>query len=245
MKKNIYIILLIIISISCSKPSECIEETGNIVSKEFMVSGFDKIKVYKGISVVITQGNIQKIEVKTGENLMADIEVKVEDNFLILKDNTSCNWVREYGQTIVYVTTPTLTDIYCRTEKTISSSGILTFPIIRLNSIDLTDGPATGDFNLQIDNNQLVIETNNVANFYISGKTKDFIANFYEGNGRIEAANLLADNIFVFHRGSNDMILNPLRKISGKMVSTGNIICKNRNVINDVQELFQGRVLFE
>lgn len=238
------IILFLIFVLGCSKPSDCIESAGNEVVKDFSVASFDKIKIYKGINLIITQGNIQKIEVKTGENLMSDIDIKVEDNMLILKDNTTCNWVREYGQTTIYVTTPTLTDIFCKTEKTISSNGILTFPIIRLNAIDLTDGPATGDFKLQIENNQLVIETNNIANFYISGKTKDFQANFYEGNGRIEAANLLADNINVFHRGSNDMILNPQIKMTGKMVSTGNIICKNPNVINEVVALFNGKVIF-
>lgn len=241
--KKITILFLILI-FGCSKPSDCIESAGNEVKKEFSVASFDKIKVYKGLNLVITQGTTQKIEVQTGENLIDNIEVKIENGFLILKDNSSCNWVREYGQTTIFVTTPTLSDIICKTEKTISSNGILTFPILRLNATDLIDGAATGDFNLQIDNNQLVIETNNVANFYISGKTKDFQANFYEGNGRIEAANLLADNINVFHRGSNDMVLNPQKKITGKMVSTGNIICKNPNVINEVVALFDGKVIF-
>ena len=243
--KNILYLLIITLTISCSKPSDCLESTGNIITKEFFMPDFNQIKVFKGIALEIKQGNATKIEVKTGENLMSNIEVKVENNLLILKDKTTCNWIREYGQTTVYVTTPTLTDVFCRTEKTISSNGILTFPILRLNAVDLVDGPATGDFNVQVDNEQLVIETNNIANFYVSGKTKDFLANFYDGNGRIEAANLLANNIVVFHRGANDMILNPQIKISGKMVSTGNIICKNRNVINEVLALFQGQLIFE
>ena len=230
--------------IGCAKPSQCIESTGAIITKEFTVGSFDKIKVFRGISLVISQGNIQKIEVKTGENLIPDIDVKVDNSMLILKDNTTCNWVRDYGQTTVYVTTPTLTDVICKTEKSISSNGILTFPILRFNSIDLTEGGGVGDFNFQIDNNQLVIESNNASNFYISGKTKDFQANFYEGNGRIEAGNLLAKNINVFHRGSNDMILNPQIKMTGKIYSTGDIICKNPNVINEVIALFQGRVIF-
>ena len=230
--------------IGCAKPSQCIESTGVIINKDFEVSNFDKIKVFRGISLVISQGNIQKITVQTGENLMSDIDVKVEDNILILKDNTTCNWVRDYGQTTVFVTTSTLTDVICKTEKTISSNGILTFPILRLNSIDLTEGGGVGDFNFQIDNSQLVIESNNASNFYISGKTSDFLANFYEGNGRIESANLLAKNINVFHRGSNDMILNPLIKMTGKIFSTGDVICKNPNVINEVIALFQGRVIF-
>ena len=244
MQKTAIFLFFIIMIIGCAKPSQCIESTGVIINKDFEVSNFDKIKVFRGISLVISQGNIQKITVQTGENLMSDIDVKVEDNILILKDNTTCNWVRDYGQTTVFVTTSTLTDVICKTEKTISSNGILTFPILRLNSIDLTEGGGVGDFNFQIDNSQLVIESNNASNFYISGKTSDFLANFYEGNGRIESANLLAKNINVFHRGSNDMILNPLIKMTGKIFSTGDVICKNPNVINEVIALFQGRVIF-
>ena len=238
------IILFSIIILGCSKPSDCIESAGKETTKEFSVAAFDKIKVFKGINLVITQGPIRKIEVKTGENLIDNIDVKIEDGFLILKDNTTCNWVREYGQTTIFVTTPTLTDIVCKTEKTISSNGILTFPILRLNAVDLTEGASTGDFRIQVDNNQLVVDSNNIANFYISGKTNEFLANFYEGNGRIEAANFLANNINVFHRGTNDMILNPQIKMTGKMVSTGNIICKNPNVINEVISLFDGKVIF-
>ena len=241
MKKTIF--LLLIFFIGCSKPSDCIENAGNEITKEFLFASFEKIKVFKGINLVITESATQKITVKTGENIIDNIELKIEDGFLICKDNSTCNWVREYGQTTVFVSTPNLTDVFCKTEKTISSNGILTFPILRLNATDLSEGIATGDFILQINNNQLVIESNNVANFYISGKTKDFQANFYEGDGRIEAANFLADYINVFHRGTNDMILNPQIKMTGKMVSTGNIICKNPNVINEVVALFEGRVI--
>ena len=176
--------------------------------------------------------------------LIDNIDVQVVDNTLIVKDNTTCNWVREYGQTTVYVTTPTLTDVISKTEKLISSNGVLKFPYLRVDSIDLTEGAGTGDFNLQIDNDIFIIESNNVSNFYISGRTKDFTANFYEGNGRIEAANFICDNLMVFHRGSNDMIVNPTVKMSGKMYSTGNIQCKNHSVINDIIALYQGQVIF-
>ena len=244
MKTRILLLLLLVISFSCSKPSDCIESSGKEVTKSYDLSSFNKIKVYNGINLIITEGSAQKIEVKTGENLISDISINVVDNMLILKDNTTCNWVREYGQTTVLVTTPTLTDIICKTEKLISSNGTLTFPYLRLESIDLTDGAGTGDFNLQVDNNILIIESNNISNFYISGKTKDFTANFYEGNGRIEAANLQCDNLMVFHRGSNDMIVNPQIKMSGTMYSTGNIQCKNPSVINNILSLYQGKVIF-
>ena len=244
MKKILLLLFSITIVIGCSKPGQCIESSGNEITKEYSLPSFNKIKVYKGINLIISQGAVQKIEIKTGENLISNIAVSVTDNVLVVKDNTTCNWVREYGQTTVYVTTPILTDIICKTEKLISSNGILKFPSLRLEAIDLFDGAGTGDFNLQIDNDIFLIESNNVSNFYISGKTKDFTANFYEGNGRIEAANLKCNNLMVFHRGSNDMIVNPQIKMSGKMYSTGNIQCRNYLVINEILALYQGQVIF-
>ena len=120
-------ILFFLIS-GCSATDDCVKSSGEMISKEIEVPDFDKIIVYNGISLVITQGENYKIELKTGSNLIDDITINVSDGILFLKDNTTCNWVRDYGQTTVYVTTPNLTEIYSKTEKTISSNGILKFP---------------------------------------------------------------------------------------------------------------------
>jgi Putative auto-transporter adhesin, head GIN domain len=243
MKKTLYIFITILL-ISCSKPSDCVESTGNSVSKVISVASFDKIKVYNGIELIISQGVIQKVEVVTGENLISDIEVKVENNTLILTDKTTCNWVREYGQTKVYVTSVNITDVISKTEKNVSSNGVLTYPVFRMQSLDLSDGAGTGDFHIQVNNSQVVIESNNVSNFYISGTTNNFLSNFYEGQGRVEAANLLVNTISVFHRGSGDMILNPQTSIEGNIYSTGNVICKTQPTIVNVIQHYQGRLIF-
>ncbi len=242
--KNILYILIPILLISCSKPSDCVESTGSSVTKEISVSTFDKIKVYNGIELIITQGNIQKVEVVTGENLISDIEVKVENNTLILTDKTTCNWVREYGQTKVYVTAANITDVISKTEKNISSNGILTYPIFRMQSLDLSDGAGTGDFYIQVNNSQVVVESNNVSNFYLSGITNNLLSNFYEGQGRVEAANLLANTISVFHRGASDMVLNPQTSIEGNIYSTGDVICKTQPTTVNVIQHYQGRLIF-
>lgn len=243
--KNILILVgFLIIFTGCSKPGDCIESTGNIIAKEFSVPNFDKIIVYEGIGLVLTQGPEFKVEAITGENLMEGIEVKVTDSLLSLKDNTSCNWVRDYGHTTIYVTAPNIIELHSKTERTISSNGILTYPILRLFSIDLTDGVGTGDFNIQVDNGQTVVENNNIARYYISGQTNDLQIYFYDGNGRFEGENLTAKSINIYHRGSNDMVVKPTEIITGKMVSTGNLVLKNTPPINEVQALFTGHVIY-
>jgi Putative auto-transporter adhesin, head GIN domain len=247
MKKITYCVIVLLFFVSCSKPSDCIEGTGDMITKNFEVPNyFHTIYVEKGVGLVVKEGSEYKVEVRTGENLIDDISVEFRNDGLFLKDNSSCNWVRDYGQTIVYVTTPKLDflNITSRTEQDIDSDGVLTHDIVRLNALDLGPGAGTNDFHIQVNNSQLVIENNNVSRYYISGQTDEALLNFYEGNGRIEAENLIAQNIKVFHRGYNDMILFPIDKISGKIVSTGNIILKNNPDEVDVEEFYQGRVIY-
>ena len=248
MKKYFYIIGLLLLFISCEKPSECIESTGNTVKKTFSVNPFARIKVYRGIAVVITQGADYKVEVQSGSNIIDNIAVNQQGDQLIFKDNTTCNWLRDYGQTTVFITTPTLSEIYSKTDRDISSNGLITFPIIRLFALNVDgDGEnaaGTGDFHLTINNSQLEIQNNDVSRFYISGTTTDAILDFWAGDGRIEAEDLTAQTIEVYHRGSNDMIIKPIQSITGKMVSTGDIILKNNPPIVNVEQLYMGHVIY-
>lgn len=246
--KKLFFLLTVCILMACEKPSDCVESTGTIVAKEILVQPFKKIKVYKGIEVVLTQGTEFKIQIVAGENFINNVEVIQKGDQLIFKDQTSCNWVREYGTTKILVTTPTLEEVYSKTDRTIRSNGVLTFENLSFIAFDKdADGEAgagTGDFHLQIDNNNLQIQSNNVSRFYISGQAQQAGFNFYFGDGRIEAANFMVDYLYVYHRGSNDMIVNPIQKISGILNSTGNVILKNVPPIVEIEELYQGDLIY-
>ena len=244
MKKTTILLCFLYFILGCSKPSECIEATGAIITRDFSVNAFDKIIVYSGISLVITQGPVNSVQVQTGENLISNIEVKVENGLLSIKDRTTCNWVRDYGNTIVFVTAPNVTELHSKTEKNIISNGVLTYPILSLISTDLSDGAGTGDFYLNVNNSQLVIENNNVSRYFISGSTTFLKVNFYEGNGRFTGDSFDAKEVEIFHRGTNNIIVKPINKITGKLFSTGNLILKKRPSIVDVQQYYQGRVIY-
>ncbi len=248
MRKIFILLSFLLVFISCEKPSECYESTGDIVTRTIPVNPFTRIKVYRGIAVVITQGPEYKVEIKSGSNLINNVSVTQNDDQLVLSDNTTCNWLREYGETTIYITTPNLEEIYSKTERNISSNGVLTYPTLRIFALDKDgdgeEGAGTGDFYIAVNNNQLVIENNNVSRYFISGTTNEANLNLYAGDGRIDASNLTAQTIKVYHRGSNDMIVRPIQSITGKMVSTGDIILKNNPPIVDVQQLYQGHVIY-
>ena len=242
------LILSFIFFISCQKPDDCIKSTGPLTSKSIDVSAFDKIVVYKGIGLVINQGSEYKVEVKTGENLINDIQVNLSDRVLSIQDNTTCNWVRDYGQTLVYITAPNLTDIYSKTEQNIISNGMLTYPNLRLTSMDFFDGykgVGTGDFIFNINTDNLTIDSNNVSKFTINGQTANLNINVYEGNGIIDTKNLFSDSINIYHRGSNDIFVHPINSIFGNLYNVGNIIASSTPEIIEVTSHYSGKLIFD
>lgn len=238
----------LILITSCGISEDCFKGNGNQITQTFPLDNFSKIKVYDGVGLVVKEGPSYEVKVKTSENIIDEIEVKLEGNMLVVRDNSSCNIARDYGQTTVYVTILPLIpelELHCKTEQKIQSEGVLHSPIIRLFSIgDDGDGAGTGDFHLAIDNGQFVVESNNVSNFYINGHCEEMLLNFYFGNGRFYGENLQVENIKVYHRGSNDMMVYPVQKIEGTIFATGNVVLENVPPIIDVEEVFRGRVIY-
>ena len=247
MKAIINLLLLIVFFSSCSNPEDCAKSSGAMTTKEFSNLVFDKILVTKGINLVIQQGTTYKVLVAAGQNLIDDIEVSVQNGQLRLKDNTSCNWFREYGQTTITVTTPTLTEIYSKTEGRISSQGILKYPSLNLIAVDNYDGKegsGTGDYDLKIENQNLELSNNSFANFFITGKTYQLTISLYEGNGKVDAQNFVAQTVQIYHRGSNTIRVNPVLAIRGDLFNIGNVFCRQRPPVVQVTAHFSGNIYF-
>jgi hypothetical protein len=236
---------LLFIITSCGVSEDCFKGKGNRVSQTFPIENFTKIKVYDGVGLVIKEGANYEVRIETSDNIIDVLDVRLNGDMLIVKDNSTCNVARDYGQTVVYVTSPNLEEIHSKTDQDIKSDGILNYPLLRLFSMDLSDGAGTGDFYINLESTgQFVIESNNVSNFYLNGYTNQLLLSFYFGNGRFYGENLEAEEIILFQRGSNDMIVKPLQSISGTIYATGNVILKNVPPIIEVEEVFTGRLIY-
>lgn len=248
MKKLINIIAIIFLfSCNSENASDCFKTTGTIVKEEVVVGSFNKILVNRDIELIVKDGLEQKIVIETGKNLLNDVEAIVKEGKLVLTDNNSCNYVRNYGVTKVYVTAPNITEIRSSTQYDISSDGVLTYPSLTILSEDF-NMPGTftnGNFNLQLDNQSVSVVFNNLSNCFISGQTNNLNVTFAAGNSRFEGANLTAQNIDIWHRSSNDMILNPQLSIKGKISGTGNVLCINQPPTVNVDEQYKGRLIFK
>lgn len=249
MKKVIFLFWVVLLFNSCEKPYDCVKSSGPIKSKVFTGLTFSKLLVNKRINVVLIEGAEHKVEVQTGENLINDIEVTVEGDLLKLSDNTTCNWVRDYGNTIVYITAPNITQINSKTEQNITSEGVLHYPnlhIISTNSNDGYSGVGTGDFYLNIDNESLIVENNDLGRYFITGNTQTLNVLFWENGGIFHGENLYANTINFYHRGSNDLFIRPVNSLNGDIYNVGDVNCYSRppqeNV--NVTEHYRGRLIY-
>jgi len=248
MKKNLFktiIFLFSIVLFSCDSENanDCFQTSGTTILKEFELQNFDKINIAQGIELILKEGPETKVIVESGENLISGIKAEVSEGQLFLRNSNGCNLVRDYNDTKVYVTTPTLVNIYSSSQFAVKSNGILTFPALTLQSGIFTN-TASGTFELQVNCLSLTIEDNESSYFKITGNTKNLSVNFYDGNARFDGSELIADEVSFFQRSSNDIIVNPINKISGTIYSTGNIVLKNVPPIIEVTQLYQGHLVY-
>lgn len=248
--KKFLTILVTCVLLSCSSENapDCLQNAGTTIQEEFEVSTFDKITVFERIELIIKDEPVQNVTVETGEFLLNDIDVSVVDGELILKNNNACNLFRDYGITKVFVSAPNLTEIRNASGLDVSSDGVLTYSNLLLLSEDFGVDEGTfrtsGDFNLEVDCEDIVIRTNNLSNIFMSGEVENINIRFFSGDGRFEGADLVAQNVEVFHRSSNDIIVNPQESLIGQIRSTGDVISLNQPAIVDIEEFYTGRLIF-
>ena len=248
MKQVVYIICLVFL-LGCSGENvpDCFQTAGQILQQSVPVSDFDRILVNRDIELILKQDDAISVVIETGENLLSDVSAKVVNGQLVLTDANSCNYVRDYGITKIYVSAPHITEIKTSTQYDIRSDGTLNYPNLTLlaENFNAPDTFPVGDFRLDLNSQTIRIVSNNLSFFYLSGFTANLNVNFAEGNGRFEGANLIADTVVINHRGTNDMVVNPQMSLTGVIRSTGNVVSKNTPPVVDVEELFTGSLIFD
>lgn len=247
--KKIGYILSVILVFGCNSEdaSDCFQRTGDIIREEVAVSDFTRILVNPNVELIIREGLDTSVVIETGDNLINEVSAIVQGDRLILSDTNDCAFFRGFNQTKVFVTAPNITEIRSATQFGILSNGVLSYPSVSLISEDFNEntGTTTGTFNLDINSETIRVSGNNIASFFISGKVENLTVSFFSGTGRFEGMNLEAQNVNVFHRGTNKIIVNPIEAIRGELRSTGDVISVNRPPIVEVTEFFTGKLLFQ
>lgn len=244
MKKILYLFVFILI-LGCDSENgpDCFKKQGDLETQEISVESFSRIHISEGIELIVKQSDEQSVKLTMGKNLINDIEFEVIDNELKINNLNGCEILRNTHIAKVYVTTPILEKIYSRSQHSIKSDGVLTFPDLTLESGIIEDTPSSV-FEIQVDNEILKVNDNVSSVFKISGTTDKLEIHFWGSNGRFEGENLEAENVYVNHRSTNDIIVFPVQSITGVIRSTGNLVLKNVPPLVDIEQLYTGHIVY-
>lgn len=242
-----FLVLLFLFSCNNENASDCFQKSGDIITEVVDVADFTKITAFENIRLVLKQGATQQVTIETGEFLRNDVSTVVEGNRLILRNENSCNYARDYGLTTVYVTSPNINEIRSSTGLEIISDGVLEYTTIALlsESFNNPDAATTdGSFDLELASKNISITANGIAYFKLRGSTTNYNINIAAGDSRIESSGLVAQHVKVNHRGSNDVYVNPQLSLIGKLSGTGDLISVNTPAIVEIEEIFNGKLIF-
>jgi hypothetical protein len=228
---------------------DCFQKSGDIVQENYAVEGFKDIIIWDRVKLYVSEGPVQQVVVETGSNLINEIYVRVEDSILKVSNRNSCNYVREYGITKVYVTSPKIEKIRNSSGLEVEGIGSIAYNDLELISSDpelLGEFQKDGGFRFEdLNVNILRVNTNGLSRLYLKGKAFNAHFGAADGDVRIEAGELEVQNLFISHRSTNNMIVNPILSIRGQIRGLGDVVAKNRPPIVEVEELFTGRLIFE
>lgn len=248
-RKLVLYLCLVFVLGSCNSEDApgCIQTKGKEISTEIDLPSFEKIAIKSNVKLYLTYSEKQAVRLETGENLVEDVKFAVQGDQLLITNEHTCNFFRDYETVKVFVSLPELTELRNGSPYEIESTNLLHYPDITLISENdqEADYYNDGDFKLQLNADKISIVNNGFSNYFLSGATNTLKVGFYNGGGRLEAENLIAKNVRIYHRGTNKIIVNPRQSLTGELVGTGDLIAVNHPAIVEVEELYTGRLIFE
>ena len=243
-----YGMLFLLLGLGCGEDApDCLQTAGDTVTEEVSVAPFRRIIVYENVRLVLRQGPRQQVVIQTGEHLRPEVSARVTDGTLELRDTNDCNFFRDYGETVIRVTSPELESVRSSTGWPITSDGVLRYEDLRLIS-ESFNNPETqttdGSFDLDLDTGSVRVVVNGIASLRLRGATGLLQVLIAAGDSRVDARELQATEVRLDHRGSNDILVQPQTRISGVIRGYGDVRSYNRPPEVDVTEAYRGRLIF-
>jgi len=252
MNKFVGIFLGIFLFAGCNGENawDCFQNTGTLVQQEYDLEAFNKIIVWNRVKLYVAYGEPEQVIVETGENILNEVLVRVEDSILKVSDRNSCNYTRDYGVTKVFVRLK-VDSLEIRNSSGLAVEGVgpIKFKNLKLYSEDRDQADEfhiNGDFifnDLQVNNVDIL--ANGLSKFYLKGTANTAHFGLFDGDVRVESAELKVNNLYFFHRSTNKMIVNPQVRLQGTIRGLGDVISVNHPPQVEVEELFTGKLIFE
>lgn len=218
MKFVLYIAFFFLL-LGCKKAADrkCWKSIGELRTYRVAIEPFTDIELNDHLDMSVSLASDWSVEIYTGKNLINHIGVEVKNNRLILKDNNTCDFLRDLGhKTIVHVYGPS-------TEKIVLRGSGNTEGILSGSSIEIDGREANGSHTYQVNHDTVrCLIHDGSTDLTLAGNT-DFAYYYHFGSGTINAKKLMSNDVVINWQSINDLTLSISNSIAGSIESFGDV----------------------
>jgi len=205
MKTILLLLTVILVSTACVVPSspQLVRGSGDVITEEREVNGFEEIFVSGAGTFIITQGDSESLSIETDDNLMEYIETEVKGNILEIGFSDDIVLSEGKGRKVLEPSDGFVFRISVIDLRVISVSGAARFEIGKLKTDEFRiEFSGAGEINLDdLNARQLEVTVSGAGDIQLAGKvnTQDIILS---GLGRYQAFDLESQDAAVTISGA-------------------------------------------
>ena len=191
--------LILVMTLSLTTISLMSQTRGNgkVVEKTFELKTFDRISAGGAFKIFITQSADQKVVIKTDENLMSLIEVKVVDGELQLSPKSMQHITKLEAE----ISVASLKEIVVSGATDVKTLNKFSGSEMEIDASGASDILFTGDYD------KMDIELSGASNLTLTGIGKTMKAEI-SGASDLKAADFVVENALVEASGASDATVN-------------------------------------
>lgn len=244
MEKHLFILIIFFVFSSCSKEGGCFTSKGESTRQNFSLSEFHAIEIPMNVSVQIIPSDEHKMEIHSYENIISTIQYCISNDKLVITQSSDCSMLHSYQNALIKIYAKNIHTIESKTQFSVTSLDTITYPYLTLKTSFPTESAST-HFDLIVDNESVYVEDNQVGFFKLSGKTKKLEAKLFGGNGVVNARDLVADAVAIYHRSNQNIHVKPIKVLDAIIGSVGNVYVYQIPDSVKVERLYSGDIIYK
>jgi hypothetical protein len=213
--------VLLLLTVSCEKTSvsDCFKSTGSIVREERPITGFHTVVLHDNVNLVLESSGTNHLTIEAGKNLLKKIVTEVTDSVLTIRNNNSCNWVRNYDKPITaYLSVNKLDTLVYRSIGNVTSNDT-----IKVENMEISVKEGAGEIGFIVDATILHCNLHyGTADIKMKGYAEVCYV-YSNGFGLIDNRNLHADFVYLDTRSSNDVYVQVHKVLGVTIDNIGNV----------------------
>ena len=222
--------------------TDCLKSTGDIITQRREVAaGLVTVTAFDNVDLRLVQDGQTYAEVRSGENLIDDIEFTRKGNALEIANTSACNWARSYDTPReVTLHLPRLTNLFLRGQGNVSTAGEFVQDTMFVHLI------GAGDMDLALKSKQLHTDQYELGDMTLRG-TADDMDFTLGGSGRLFAQGLVLRNCYVKLNRESDgnARVRATQLVGGTVAGNGTLYYSGPPQATDIRVTGKGRAVPE